>query len=167
MQFIKISEQSKELLYTIANSDNPAQLLCDRLEKASSEERIQINESIRELIQAHYIDVKWANNKPYIVKINIEGRNYEERLLDYELSKDSKVIHINNNSITIGNNNKITNSSIGNKEEKKPESAETKKKFYEKHPWISGIIISIIAGAILLFSFWKEIIMRLEGLFNG
>ena len=103
------------------------------------------------------------------MKISIEGRNYEERLLEYELSKDSKVIHINNNnnSITIGNNNKITNSSIGSKAEKKPESADTKKKFYEKHPWISGIIISLIAGAILLFSFWKEIIMCLEGLFNG
>ena len=67
-------------------------------------------------------------------------------------------------SINIGNNNKIKNSNIIEKLEVK-ESPTIKKTFYEKHPVICGFLISLIAGIVLLFSFWSKIICFREGAF--
>jgi len=70
-------------------------------------------------------------------------------------------------SINIGNNNKITNSTITEKIENSyisPKSVQ-KQTFYEKHPIICGFFISLIAGIILLFSFWDKIVNFLEGVF--
>ena len=66
-------------------------------------------------------------------------------------------------SIQIGDNNKITNSTISERIET---DKETKKKrsFYEEHPIICGFLISLAAGIVLLFSFWGKIISFLEGL---
>lgn len=66
-------------------------------------------------------------------------------------------------SIKIGNNNKISNSTIANTVNSNMET--TKKSWYEKHPIIGGIIISVIGSVILLFSFWGDIIKFLEGVF--
>lgn len=65
--------------------------------------------------------------------------------------------------IKIGNNNKISNSTIADNVNGNPETP--KKNWYEKHPIIGGIIISVVAGVILLFSFWSEIIKFIEGVF--
>ncbi len=40
-----------------------------------------------------------------------------------------------------------------------------KKRFYDKHPWISGLTISFIIGFALLFHFWETIINWIEGWF--
>lgn len=65
--------------------------------------------------------------------------------------------------IHIGNNNKIKSSTIGNKVNiKNPEKNKT---FSENHPYLTGIVISLIAGFILLFSFWKNIADFIERLF--
>ena len=64
-------------------------------------------------------------------------------------------------SIKIGDGNKINNSNIAEKIENI--NNDENKGFYEKHPWISGILISSIAGIILLFSFWKNILKWIEG----
>lgn len=65
--------------------------------------------------------------------------------------------------INIGNGNKIKNSSIvENAEGFRPVE---KKRFYDKHPWISGLAISFIIGFILLFHFWEYIINWIEGWF--
>lgn len=69
-------------------------------------------------------------------------------------------------SVNIGNNNKIINSNISETIEdgdnsKKPH----KKRFFDRHPVICGFFISLIAGLFLMFSFWKEIIAFIEGLF--
>ena len=53
-----------------------------------------------------------------------------------------------------GNGNKISNT---NNEEKKG--------FVSRHPIIVSVLISLIVGFILMFSFWKEIINWIEGLF--
>lgn len=63
--------------------------------------------------------------------------------------------------ISIGNGNKINKSTIA----EKVENRETKKRFFDKHPIICGFMISLIAGLILLFSFWKLIIKWIEGWF--
>ena len=66
-------------------------------------------------------------------------------------------------SINIGNNNTIKNSNIAERIENNYNSPP--KTFYERHPIIFGILISLIAGFVLLFSFWNKIIYFLEGLF--
>lgn len=67
--------------------------------------------------------------------------------------------------IRIGNNNKIKNSVIAEKStitEKKE-----KQNFFQKHPIISGVIVSVLAGVILMFSFWQDFIKFIEKLFGG
>lgn len=63
--------------------------------------------------------------------------------------------------IKIGNNNKISKSTIA--ESVSGNSEPSKKSWYEKHPVIGGIIISLVAGFILLFSFWEKIVQFIEG----
>ena len=66
-------------------------------------------------------------------------------------------------SINIGNNNKIKNSTIA--EKINSNEKHEKKSFYDKHPVICGFLISLIAGIVTLFTFWKDIVNWLEGLF--
>ena len=68
-------------------------------------------------------------------------------------------------SIKIGNNNKIGNSTIANTVN--GNKGATKKSWYEKHLIIGGIIVSVIAGVILFFSFGGDIIKFIEGGSNG
>lgn len=58
-------------------------------------------------------------------------------------------------SIKIGDNNKIKNSSIGH--QNNTSGGGGNKKFYERHPWISSAIVSLIVGIILLFPFWDNV----------
>lgn len=68
--------------------------------------------------------------------------------------------------IKIGDNNNIKNTNIAEKIQScPPQSQNTKKSFYEKHPVICSLLISIISGVILLFSFWENIISLIEGWF--
>lgn len=66
-------------------------------------------------------------------------------------------------SIIIGNNNNIRNSTIA--ENTSGEVFPKKKNILQKHPIASGIFISVIAGFILMFSFWEKIRAFIEGLF--
>lgn len=65
--------------------------------------------------------------------------------------------------INIGDGNKIKNSNIAERIENV--DIEKNKRFYEKHPWVAGVLISVIAGIILLFTFWGNIITWIEGWF--
>lgn len=66
--------------------------------------------------------------------------------------------------IQIGNGNKIKNSNIAESINGVPVTDE-KKRFYDKHPWIAGIIISAMVAFIFLFSFWEKIISLIERCF--
>ena len=66
--------------------------------------------------------------------------------------------------IQIGNGNKIKNSNIAENINGIPVTDE-KKRFYDKHPWISGIIISSVVAFIFLFTFWESIIALIERCF--
>lgn len=165
MEFIKLPGNSYKLLTELVNSNNPSQLLCERFENASSSENEILRGILRELIQYGYINIKWADNKPYIVTINNSARTYDERLQEYEKNTRSQSVTITSNSINIGNNNKIKNlnaSVNGCDFDSKDTKAKT---FYEKHPVICGFLISLAAGLVLLFSFWSKIIDFIEGLF--
>ena len=65
--------------------------------------------------------------------------------------------------IRIGNNNKINKTTIADKSSIK-DGAETKKRFVEKHPVITAVIVSFVVGFVLLFSFWQKIVDWIEGL---
>ena len=171
MAFIKLPSNSKKLLDEILQSDNPAEMLRGRLEKASSREEDELCGIIRELIQANYIEVRWADDMPYIVIIHNSARTYDEQLLEYEKqftnTEKNNVININDNSVKIGDGNKISNSNIvsnrGN--DLLEESPKAKRSFFSKHPIVCSLLISLFAGFILLFSFWKDIITFIEGVF--
>ena len=66
-------------------------------------------------------------------------------------------------SIKIGNHNKISNSIIA--EESNVSKDPAGKRNSQQHPIIYGIIIAVVAGFILMFSFWDKIRLFIEGLF--
>ena len=68
--------------------------------------------------------------------------------------------------IKIGNNNKIKKSIIAeNMVVVNSNAPKSKNNFLKNHPIISSIIASVIAGAILMFSFWERIVSWAEGIF--
>lgn len=64
--------------------------------------------------------------------------------------------------IQIGDNNKIKNSIIA--EDGEVSKGIQKKGFAERHPILIGLAISLMAGFILMFSFWKDIIGWIENM---
>lgn len=158
MYFEKISNNSRLILSEINASANPTQMLCQKFESYTSKEKDELRSILKELSNKNYIKIQWANNKPYHVIITNSGRSYEEQLLEHE----NELSKMNSVTINVGNNNKFKNSPISiNNSEKLPNI----KSFYEKHPWISGVLISLFAGIICMFSFWDKIIKLIETLF--
>ncbi|MBQ3226909.1 MAG: hypothetical protein IJB48_07625 [Clostridia bacterium] len=69
------------------------------------------------------------------------------------------------NSINIGDGNKIKNSTlIGQNNQSKTDEMKSKKSFIENHPLLINIIISLIIGLLLMFSFWEDLINWIERL---
>lgn len=77
---------------------------------------------------------------------------------------DKKEKEVKKVSINIGDNNKIKNSTIA-EANISINSTTQKKNFFIDHPIIATIIGSVIAGAILMFGFWEELVHWIEGLF--
>ena len=166
MSFNKLPSNSKKLLDDILQADNPADMLSKRFEGLSHKEDEELRSIIRELRENGYINLSWADNKPYRVVINNSARTYNEQLEEYEANNHSiNNTYITDNSIKIGDNNKIANATIAGKIEKSAYNNEDKKSFAERHPVLLSLLISLLAGFILLFSFWKDIIDWIEGLF--
>lgn len=167
MEFKKLPSNSKKLLDEILQADNSVQMLCERFESASRKEDEEIRGILKELREEGFVNVSWASNKPYRINISNSARTYNERLAEYEAMMHEKVIYnidsVNNNSVNIGDGNKINNSKIANAITNN--SGEEKKSFFEKHPVICSFLISLIAGVVLLFSFWSEIVKWIEGVF--
>ncbi len=160
MGFQKLLSNSRILLNEIINAEKPVDLLCTRLENASAKEEQELMGMLRELQEKGYISIKWADDKPYHVIINNSAITYEEELIEYNKQKQcSGTTH----NITIGNNNKIKDSTIAGMIV--TDGKDEKKSFYERHPVFCGFMISLVAGVILLFSFWQQIINFIEGLF--
>lgn len=68
--------------------------------------------------------------------------------------------------IKIGDNNKFRNVTIAEKMNSKVGTEEENKKtFAEKHPVLIGLFCSFVVGVLLLFNFWKDIIIFIEDLF--
>jgi hypothetical protein len=84
--------------------------------------------------------------------------------MDSERRTDDKN-NYTDQSITIGNGNKIKQSIVSNTIKTTEPTRNFKKSFSEKHPILLNVIIGLITGFVLLFSFWGNIIDWIEGLF--
>ena len=160
MSFKKLPQNSKQLLDEVIAADNPADMLAKRFAGLTKSETAELRSIIHELCEEGFINVRWSNNAPYIVTINNSARTYNERLQEYESEKRACVTI--DKSIKIGNGNKICDSTIASLVQ---EAASPKKTFWEKHPILTGVIGAVIAGAILMFSFWEKIVAFIEGVF--
>lgn len=167
MGFEKLPLNSKTLLDALVSSDNPTQELCNRWDSVAGTEKEELKCIISELRQLGYINVNYANNKPYTVTLTNSARTYNERLAEYEAERARQgATYIVDQSVRIGDNNNISNTNIvggtGNQQENNTSS---KKKFSEKHPIFTSVIVGLITGVVLLFSFWQDIVNWIEGLF--
>lgn len=160
MSFKRLSRNSKQLLDEIMAADNPADMLAKRFDGLTNSEDAELRSIIRELREEGFINVQWADNVPYFVTINNSARTYNERLQEYESEKRASVTI--DQSVKIGNGNTICDSTIASLVQ---EAVSPKKKFWEKHPLLLGVIGAVIAGVILTFSFWGKIVAFIEGVF--
>lgn len=159
MSFEPVSTGARQILSEIVNAKKPTKYLCDKYDSIGKKEKEKLRAVLHELINQGYLRIKWANNKPYQVIVTDSGRGYEEKLNEYENTKN----HEPATSISIGNNNRISKSIIAGK----MSSSEVlkNKSFFERHPVICSFLISLLAGIVLLFSFWTQIVDYIEGLF--
>lgn len=159
MVFKRLHLNSLELLSAIADSENPTAFLCEKLDNVSAKEKDELQNALHELTECGFLRITWADKKPSHVIINSSTRTYKEHFAKYELSQSYEQIE----RIRIGNNNNISKSVIAGSLNVSKEKQ--KHSFYKKHPIICGFLISLIAGIVLLFSFWQQFILFIEELF--
>lgn len=82
--FTKLPSNSEKLLNELVQADNPSKVLCEKVKAATGKDEEELLGIIRELKQEDYIDVKWADNLPYIVTLNNSARTYNEQFAEYE-----------------------------------------------------------------------------------
>lgn len=167
MVFQKLPSNSKALLDALVNADNPTQELCGRWDSAVGAEMDELKGIISDLRQLGYVNVQYADNKPYRVSLTNSARTYNERLTEYEEERARQGdTYIVDQSVRIGDHNKIKKSIIAGRMQSQPnDNTSTKKKFSERHPILLSIIVGLATGFLLLFSFWQDIVNWIEGLF--
>lgn len=84
MNFKRLPSNSEHILLEIVDADNPTQMLCNHLKNVSLCKADELRGIIQELQQDGYINVKWADNLPFIVFINNSARTYREQLTKCE-----------------------------------------------------------------------------------
>ena len=70
MELKKLPSNSETLLLELVQAQNPTQALDARYVGLSARGKDELNGIVRELIQYGYINVKWADNIPYIVTLD-------------------------------------------------------------------------------------------------
>lgn len=159
MEFKKLPTNSRKLLEKIVSSESPEAYIRKIVMKASPEDRDKIVAVLDELRAKEYIKVEGSYLDPQKVVISNSARTYEEQLTENEPQNRKD----NGPSITIGDNNRIKNSTISIS---RSTSSQEKKNFFKDHPIVCGVIISVIAAFIMMFSFWKQIVAFIERLFS-
>lgn len=158
MELIWLPSNSRKLLSEIVSADKPAALLREKFKNATVAEDMELRGILHELVEKGFLQINWGDDVPDCVIVNNAARTYEEQLAEFERLQNQS-----QRGIIIGNNNRIRNSVIA---ESVSDIGKAKKKtFFEKHPVICGLLISLVAGIILLFSFWQQLIQFIEGLF--
>ena len=159
MSASSIPQTEEQLLKGLQTTDDPTGLLSDLFDSANHEDDVRLRRLLRNLSALGCINIPmWANNKPYYVEL-LES--------DIPLERQPATININDNhSINIGNGAKISHSFLQvDQETKSVQSRTGHQSLFEKHPVICSLLISFIVGFALLFSFWKDIVNAIEGLF--
>ena len=85
---------------------------------ATPEQDMELRNLIKDLREGGYISVQWGGNKPYRVIINNAAKTYHEQLEYYEATlaaRHQPAYIIHDNSVTIGNGNNISNTTIAGK----------------------------------------------------
>ena len=82
--FTKLPSNSEKLLNELVQANNPTELLCEKVKAVTGKDEEELMGIIRELRQESYIDVKWADDLPYIVTLNNSARTYNEQFAEYE-----------------------------------------------------------------------------------
>ena len=167
MAFQKLPSNSKALLDALINADNPTQELCGRWDGAEGVEMDELKGIINELRRLGYLNVQYADNRPYRVSLTNSARTYDERLAEYEEERARQsTTYIVDQSVRIGDHNKIKNSNIAGRMQSQPDNnTSTKRNFAERHPILISVIVGLATGFILLFSFWQDVVNWIEGLF--
>lgn len=92
MMFRKLPSNSEKILLDLVAAENASQTLITLYEECSERDRMELDGVVRELKEYGYIDVKWADNKPYIVILHNCARTYSENLAKHKIRKDEKIL---------------------------------------------------------------------------
>ncbi len=85
MSFTRLSGDSQKLLFELIQADDPAQILCKRFDNATQQEDDELCGILRELRERGYLDIKWADNRPYYVVFNNSVRTYMKQSSEHKM----------------------------------------------------------------------------------
>ena len=91
-----------------------------------------------------------------------------QTLTNSQPSVESNTIPVHT-TLVQGNGNYIItgNGTITHNEEKRePTKASKKNNFFSNHPILVGVLSAVLAGVILMFGFWKDLVCLIEQLFR-
>lgn len=148
-----------QLLQDLQAADNPTDYLSSLFDSIDYKDDMRLRRFLQTLSNRGYINIPlWADNKPYYVELLEPDGVFEHQPAAININDD--------HSIVIGDGVSISRSSIGIHQDTKSIQRETRhKSLFEKHPVVCSLIISFIVGFVFLFSFWKDIVNAIEGLF--
>ena len=87
MDFIKLPSNSQKILLDLVQSENPTKFLNACYDNISTQMREELDGIIRELKECGYINVFWADNRPWNVTLNNSARTYSENLSELKTQK--------------------------------------------------------------------------------
>ncbi len=154
-----IPQTEDQLLNELRSSDCPVEYLSGLFDIANQKEDLRLRQMLKRLSNQGCIHIPiWADNKPYYVELFDSGACPE--------FKKSLFTSNDSHDIIIGDNATISRSAIGGKLTNSTGSRkDNSQSFFDRHPVVCSLAISFFVGFVLLFSFWKEIINAIEGLF--
>ena len=80
MEFKKLPSNSEKVLLELVHAESPAKALYNKYSVCTAQYRQELDGIVRELVANGFIQIKWADNMPYIVILNNSARTYEEEL---------------------------------------------------------------------------------------
>ena len=158
MRFDKLPSNSQKFLNELINCEQPESLLKNKVMKSSPDDRNKLYAVLDELKERGFIQVEGSYLEPKKIVLSNLARTYEEQLIMSKLPSKKAA----GQSISIGDGNRFKNTTISITNN----SDNQRKNFFEKHPIICGIIISVIAAFVMMFSFWEQIVAFVEGFFS-
>ncbi len=164
MDYINLSDKAYRFLVALLKSEDPSDFTRKQFDNASGPYYQDLIIMIQELVKNDFITVNWYDNIPYYVQINRSAKMFVSDKNE-KPKEEQRGVNTYNNTIVIGNNNNIHNSSVSIGKNYSSAADKTKESFYQRHPIICGFLISLIAGLVLLFSFWSYIIKFIEEFF--